>query len=217
MPRNLKDKLDELTNVQKLVHLAMRWDSQRQDAIRAELVKMQRRAYEEELTIQAGRVGCAKQQGRLTAGPILTAINEESEQDAALITNTYNWELAATIQRISRETPRANRFTYAKRLSEWDTARNKFKAKQIAQYTEGKARHRAQVDFIERNDIDGVAVLIPFEAYEPICRGLVGRGGIPIKEAMGIPMPVHINCPHSWRLHLAPVPKSECSELWLGD
>ena len=65
MPRDWQSVVGGMTEVQKLVHLAMRRDAVDEDGIRADLLKVRRRAYESELTIQARRVGCEGRSGHL--------------------------------------------------------------------------------------------------------------------------------------------------------
>jgi hypothetical protein len=218
MPRDWREQLGELSRTQKIVHLAMRMDSTDVSRLRGELVKIRRRAYEQELSIQAGRVGCAGSTGRLTTGPALSSLNEMSQEDAESIVNTYNYDLAIAIQAIRSETPSANRNTYASRLREWETNRNSWKLPQIAQYTENTARSRAQADFYKNNGIDGTAVLEPGTAKCPVCQGWINRGEIPLKEAMKAPGNFHPNCPHLWTVNPAQkVKRGECADLWVGE
>ena len=157
MPRDWQSVVDGMTNVQKLVHLAMRLDPVDEDRIRAGLLKARRRAYEDELTIQARRVGCAGRSGRLRNGPILSQLNEMCLRDAASIASTYNYDLAAAIINVSNEVPTANRHVYAKRLREWEGKRAGWKNQQIALYTENSARTLAQQHFFQHNGHSGMA------------------------------------------------------------
>lgn len=217
MPRDWQAEITNLTNVQRLVHLAVRQDSVNVEQIRAELVKVRRRAYEQELSIQAARVGCAGRAGQLTVGPALTALNEQSKEDAKGIVNTYNAELVTAIQDIAAQLPSANRNVYVKRLEEWETKRNVWKSEQIARYSEGTARSMAQADFYRMNKLSGVAILEPGTAKEPICAGWINRGEVPLKEALKNPMPIHVNCVHLWTINPERVPKAECETLWVGE
>lgn len=205
-----------MTPTQKLVHLAMRLDDPAAEGIRAELLKARRRAFEEELSIEARRVGCPNRQGRLDNSSILSELNEASPEDAASIVNTYNYDLAMAILAVSAETPTANRQTYAKRLSRWEAKRNQWKVEQIATWTEGTARSLAQKYFYQYNLVEGVAELIPKGSAEPVCAGWIGRGEVPLAEAMASPPPYHSGCPHRWRTIPEKVAKRECAELWLG-
>lgn len=218
MPRDWKAEVSSLTDAQKLVHLVYRMDSVNQEKIRGELLNVRRRAYEQELTLQAQRVGCNGRQGRLSEGEALTVLNDASKADAESIVNTYNYDLAISIKAIANEVPRANRNTYAKRLASWDTKRADWKAKQIAYNTELTARDQAQKDFMFNNglELDGYVEIYPKTAAEPICQGLVNRGQIPMKEAQGISLPAHINCPHYKVTYPAKVPRRECPNLWMG-
>lgn len=216
MPLDWQALVSDMPDVGKLVHLAMRQTDAEAEAIRAELVKARRRAYESEITIQARRVGCGGRQGVLTSGPALTEMNEESRADAESIVNTYNYDLAREIMRIKADTPAANRNTYVKQLRTWENKRTIQKSKDIGGWTEGTARSRAQQDFVANNDIQGVAILEPGGAREAICQGWLNRGEVPLREAMNNPAPFHLGCPHYWATQPGRVPKSECPNLWVG-
>jgi hypothetical protein len=208
---------DSFSDPMRLVHLAMRLEEMDADRIRGELVKARRRAYEDEITIQARRIGCSARRGNLRAGPSLTELNEMSRADGESVVNTYNVDLAAAIANIRSEVPTANRHVYAKRLADWEGKRNKWKSAQIAEFTEGTARAMAQRDFVRFNDVQGVAVLKPETAAEPICQGWINRGEVPIAEAVANPPPYHQNCPHYFNVIPNKVSPGECAELWVGE
>ena len=209
--------IGERPRVQKLVHLAMRWVEPDQQRIRAELTRTRQKAYEDEITIQARRVGCPRGRGRLTSGPSLRALDDLSRRDAASIVNTYNRDLAYAIRTIRAEAPRANRYVYRKRLLAWDGKRKLWKDRQVAEYTVSTARRQAQQDFVRFNDIQGAAVLGPTRAVCPVCQGWVARGEVPLNVAMNNPPPYHVNCPHVWTVKPNKVAASECRDLWLGE
>ncbi len=215
--RDWEERIDELSNVQRLVHLAMRKDMVDEEAIRGELLKSRRRAYEQELTILARGAGCEERRGRLTAGEALDELNDESRGDSASVVNTFNFDLAVAIQAIGAQFPRANRHTYAKHLQTWDENRNKWKVPQIATWTEGSARSRAQADFVRLNGIEGVAVLVPEHAAEHICQGWINRGRVPLREAMLNRPPYHLGCIHIFEILADQVVEAECDELWVGE
>ena len=210
--------VDAMTNVQKLVHLAMRYDMVDQERIRGELLRVRRLAYEDELNIQAASVGCAGRKARLGNSPILSALNGMSERDAASIVNTYNYDLPIATRNIGIEVPRVNRYTYAARLRTWEAARSKWKTPQIEQFTELSARALAQVDFYKYNgELMGVARLEPRAAVCPICQGWIDRGGVPVRVAINNPPPYHPRCPHLFHITPKQVAKSECPLLWMGE
>ena len=215
--REWQPRVDDLPDVGKLVHLAMRMTQADVERIKGELTKRRQRAYEDELTIQAGRVGCGGRRGRLTTGPSLTQMSNLSQRDAESIINTYNYDLALAIEHIRAETPTANRNVYAKRLKDWEAKRAAWKSGQIAEFTEGTARAKAQQDFHMFNNIVGYANLTPKDAVCPVCKGWVARGDVSLREAQNHPPPYHVNCPHLWQTYPDKVPQSECSNLWMGE
>jgi len=217
MPLDWTALVAQMSNVQKLVHLAMRRDPLDEDRIRTELLQQRRRAYEDELMIQAARVGCPGRSARLENGAVLTALNEMCERDAVSIANTYNYRLGGAIRRIFEEVPTANRHVYAKRLQVWEAERDEWKVYQIAEYTEGSTRAIAQSDFYRFNGAFGTAVLEPVEAVCPVCQGWVARGEVPLREATNNPPPYHPNCPHGWRTMPERVAEEDCPLLWMGE
>ena len=217
MPRDWAGAVGDMSYVQTLIHLSMRQTADDVERIRGELLRQRRKAYEDELTIQAARVGCPGRRGRLTTGPSLTELNNQSKADAQSITNTYNYDLAMAIQHIASETPTANRHVYAKRLAGWEAKRAAWKKAQIAQYTTGRGRALALSDFQRFNNVEGYAHLEPKEAVCPVCKGWVKRGKVPLQEATNNPPPYHVNCPHYWVTKPGKVPKGECPLLWMGE
>jgi len=216
MPRDWRAVVDGMTNVQKLVHLAMRQDPVDEENIRGSLLRARRLAYEDELTAQAIIVGCTGRTGRLTNGDILSGLNNDSRRDAASIVNTYNYDLAIAILNIAAEVPAANRYVYASRLQGWESARASWKNAQIALNTELTARSGAQQDFYRFNNIGGSATLQPTRAVCPICQGWIARGEVPVRVAQANPPPYHVNCPHLWATDPEKIAPDECADLWMG-
>jgi hypothetical protein len=207
-----------MTNVQQLVHLAYRKDPIDEDLLRAERLTQRRRAYEDELTIQAARVGCPGRVGRLGNNAILNELNDMSNADAASIVNTFNYDLARAIIQIGEDVPTANRYVYSSRLQDWEAARSEWKDKDITQYTESSARALAQQDFYQYNGgIMGYAVLEPGTAACPVCQGWIERGEVPLHEAQNHPPPYHTKCPHRWRTVPDRIAAEECPLLWMGE
>ena len=194
MPLDWQAVVDQLTNVQKLVHLAARYDSVDEERIRTELLSMRRKGYNDELEIQAAHVGCAGQRGRLDNGSILTELNASGAKDAESIANTYNYFMAQEIIRAREENVRGNRFYYASKLRTWNPTYWNFKDTQIAQFTDLDARAKAQQDFYRFNGQFGTAKLQPRTAVCPICKGWIKRGVVPLRVAVNNPPPYHLNC-----------------------
>jgi hypothetical protein len=216
MPLDWRGVVGGMTRVQKLVHLAARYDPVDEERIKGELLAMRRQAYDQELTIQARHVNCTRQ-GRLTNSRILSDLTKESERDAASIVNTYNYYLAHRILAIFSDVPRANRFTYAARLRGWYPNYWGWKQPQITEHTVGTARARAQRDFYQRNKALGSAKLEPRSAVCPICEGWIARGIVPLSVALNNPPPYHPNCPHVWDTRPNVVASEDCQNLWMGE
>jgi len=217
VPRDWSSVVGGLSDVQKLVHLAMRLDSTDEDALRGTLLKQRRQAYEGELVIQARNVGCGQKMARLGNGPILSELNDRSKEDARNIVATYNYDLAFAIRAIGQEVPTANRNVYAARLRDWEAQRAIWKNQQIAEYTENSARAKAQQDFYQFNRPRGWAILLPKQAVCPICQGWVSRGRVDARVAQNNPPPYHPNCPHVWDFNWKGFSEQQCEILWMGE
>jgi len=217
MPLDPRVIIDQLSTVQRLVHLAARFDSVDEERLRSELLSVRRKAYNDELSIQAGNVGCPGQVGRLGNGNILSVLNEASKTDAASIVNTYNYFLALEIQRAGQENPRGNRNYYAAKVTAWNPGYWSYKYPQIVQVTELTARNMAQQDFYQYNGSTmGSAKLEPTSAVCPICAGWIARGIVPLRVALSNPANFHVNCPHIWDIRPGKVAKEDCPLLWMG-
>lgn len=215
--RDWQSVVAQLTDVQKLVHLAMRMDSTNVEQLRGTLLKQRRLAYEDELVIQARRIGCGNQMARLVAGPALNRLNDMSKRDAESIVATYDYDLAFAIRTIGNEVPTANRHVYASRLSQWEASRASWKNQQVAEFTENSARAMAQQDFYDQNRPNGVAVLLPKSGVCPICKGWIERGRVDARVATHHPPPYHPNCPHVWDFNWDKFSREQCEILWMGE
>lgn len=214
--RNWHEQFDEMTRVQKLVHLAKRYAIDEIATVKAALMRLQRRAYEAEITIQAQHAGCDRQ-GHLTNEFIMSDLELSARDNSEDIANTYNYDLAIAIQKLSHQNPRGNRHYYAFHLGVWEVARDEWKVKQIQQFESNTARALAMKHFSQRNrDIMGTAKLVPKKAVCPICIGWVERGVVPLRVAVNNPPPYHVNCPHRWHTVLDKIPAELCRELWIG-
>jgi len=218
MPRDWRAQIENLTPVGRLVHLAARYDAFDVEGIRGDLLRNMRAAYNDELNIQARRVGCDRT-GGVREGSILSKLNDRARWHAASIVNTYNYDLAIAIQHIRQETPTANRYTYVARLSVWDANRAGWKDDQITLMIEGDARIMAQQDFTAMNGLldSGMARLEPRTAVCPICQGWIDRGDVPIRVAMEHPAKWHVGCPHLWTFFYNKLPPDQCRDLWMGE
>ncbi len=218
MPLDAAAAVAKLTNVQKLVHLAMRFDSFDVEQLRVEILRMRRSAYEHELSIQAARVGCPGRVGRLGNNDILSRLNKDSLKDAESIANTYNYYLALAIAAIGAEVPTANRYVYAHRLQNWSENYWRARMQMIQEYSENSARRDAQRDFFTlNNNMMGVAKVEPNTAMCPVCRGWIARGWVPLRVIIDDAPPYHPRCPHLLVTKPDVVAREECPYLWMGE
>ena len=205
MAYDYNDFMDRMSDIMRMLHLAARMDTVDIEEWRGRLLRKRRDAYEQELTIQAAKVGCFGRAGRLGEGDILSSLNDQSHRDAASIANTFNYFLASAIVNIRAEVPTANRRVYAARIAEWERRYWAWKQPDIDMMTAQTARASAQGDFYQINSMMlGSAKLEPRTAVCPVCRGWVKRGLVPLRVALQNPPPYHNNCvPSSGRVRMA--------------
>lgn len=216
----VRREIEKLSPVGQLVHLAMRYNIDTEEALRSSMLKERRRIYEEELNSLAIQVGCTgARRARVTSGPVLTALNDASKIEAASITRTYNRDLARAIAAVRAETPTANRYVYARRLSAWDETRQQWKTPQIGMHVRTSAIQQAQADFRRFNNVRGAqARMVPRVGVCPICQGLINMGWVDASVADANPAPIHVGCPHTWEWRkLDRLTPTECQDLWLGE
>ena len=217
-PLDWRTLFENASRVMRLVHLAARGDSVDVEEWRGRLLRMSREAYDDELAVQAAKVGCKGRYGRLGNNEILSDINARCEEWAGGIVNTYNYYLAGAIANIRSEVPTANRHVYASRLRTWEEHYWSWKLPQIVEYTTGRARARAQQDFYRFNaSLIGHATLQPRTAVCPVCKGWIARGKVPLRVALNNPPPYHPSCPHYWYTSPQKVNERDCANLWMGE
>lgn len=208
--------VEDFSKVMKMVHLAMRRDPVDVESIYAEIFREKRDAYEDGMTIQAANAGCPGRRGT-TPPDVMKEMSEQAHTEAAGIANTYNYDLALSIRAIRVDVPKANRFTYAKRLAAWEAARDEWKSKQISLWNQMQWQDRATADFLSHNPQinKGRARVEPRgRAVCKVCQYWVGRGWVDLSETRKQTWPAHLNCPHYWDMHYQG--KVKCDELWLG-
>lgn len=147
----------------------------------------------------------------------LAELKRMCAEDARSIVTTWNRDVDRQLARLYDTNYRGNRHYYAKHMEAWATARDKWKARQIATYTEFSTESYAQRRFWEMNGLRGAAYV--FDGPPPVCddcRYLYGLGGVGQEVVDANPTPRHVNCEHFWRLLPwttdAPGPR----ELWVG-
>ena len=217
MPLDPLSLIQQMTWTQQVIFMVARYDSVDEERIRADLLSMRRKAYNDELTIQAQHVGRPGQVGRLGNGTILSALNDDSERDAKSIANTYNYFLGLGIILAGRLARRGNRTYYAKAIRDWQPTYWAWKDPIITVTTDKSARAMALEDFYRFNaSAMGMAKLEPRSAVCPVCAGWIARGVVPLHVALANPSGWHIGCPHYWDTRPKKVTRKKCVDLWMG-
>lgn len=206
--------VSSLSPVMQLVHEAMRMEKEDTKAMADELFKARKAEFNDAISDYVAQTGCAGT-GNLSTTVELKFFRDDSNRDARDIANTYNLNLAKTIQEIRLASPKANRNTYTKALREWEAGRRIWKATQIALNTTLTARSQALASFAFHNDLQPRVELLPKLAKEPICQGWVNRGKVAFQIAANNPSPYHLNCIHFWEPDFTGI-SGDCTDLWVG-
>ena len=119
MPLDWGPLRDQMNFTQRLAFFVARWGFVKEEQTRTTLLDMRRKAYEDELTIQARHTGCAGRTGRLTNTAITARLNDDSDRDAKSIGNTYNYYLALEIIRAGEGGGRIGPLRYARAIRDW--------------------------------------------------------------------------------------------------
>jgi len=195
--RNWQAIVDAMPEDRQAIFYAMRQDDIDVARTRAELLRVRRLAFVDELDIQAEITGDEYDPALIEQ--YLAALEQMSAQDAESIINTYNYDLAIAIANIAAG---LGGLAILALLQEWEERRLAWKIQVVGMYTEISARGLAQKAFYFGRQYDGYAMLEPRSAVCPICQGWIDRGRVPIWVAVGNPPPYHPNCPHLWSIVL---------------
>lgn len=178
------------------------------------LLESMKDAWTAALSRQARRHNCDKRPSppRLQD---LAELRRMAAEDAASITATYNRDVTREIERLYAANVRGNRSYYFANLERWTAQRSAWKGPQIAVTTETRVREYATRRFEQMNYDD--AIKYSFVGPPPTCIRCVRLKAAGIVTAAFIqrnPAPVHIACPHQWRV-VSP-PKLACEDIWVG-
>lgn len=183
-------------------------------SLETSLLESRKRTWLTTLQLLAREHGCTNAP-RAPRQNDLSMLKYMCAEDAKSIAATWNRDVTAQIERIYAENPRANRYTYFRRLEDWSRERDAWKLPQVALVTETTTAEYAREQF-RRHNYDGGEKYI-LEGAPPTCDDcarLYAAGEVDKAFIDHYPCPRHIGCPHFW----APVtvPKVPCGELWLG-
>lgn len=138
-----------------------------------------------------------------------------AERDGQSISNTYNRDLRAQIEKLYAANKKGNRTYYTSNLAKWQKRRDEWKVWQIALATDSNAREYAFQQFYKHNqDIAKRFAASGPPAVCKICLRLFAAGVVDFMFTQLNPFPAHIGCPHTWKA-VAPA-RVSCEALWLG-
>jgi hypothetical protein len=218
--RNWRSVVDKMTNIQKKMHLAMRLTNENQKAAYQSLLDSNRMTYEIALRNEVMAVGCGDP-GRvyLREGAELKNIAQRAEFSSKSIVNTYNYDLAQAIVAVGKDAPRANRYVYAYRLSQWERERSPRKNLEIGDTEKSWSINAAKEAFHRYNAIAARAEVVPYPTVCQECGAYVA--GNPYESMSELyrqcALPAHPHCPHYGAAIMdAKLSREECQDLWIG-
>lgn len=204
------------TRLLRVLKLLYHQDAQDVKALSETLLVQRKAAWETALREEAAQYGYT--------GPInpprredLRELRQMCQEDARSIVNTWNRDVDRQLARLYDQNYRGNRFYYAKHMEEWGAARDRWKAQQIASYTEFSTSSYAQRRFWEMNGLRGGWYV--FDGPPPVCddcRYLYALGVVDQEVVDANPTPRHVNCDHRWRLLPMTTEAPRPRELWVG-
>jgi hypothetical protein len=222
-PDEVDAQVEQLTRVQRLVHLAARMTDDDERDLAGHLKRDNVLTYEEALTQLARQHGCHMAEGHLGNNDVRRDIRDAADWSAASVVNTYNYELARAIRSVGEGAPTANRHVYAYRLfhapDSWGRGYAAQKAEQVAQFERWQAINLAIGHFYQFNDVgEEYAEVRPYDTVCPACAEYVA--GNPYRSIAELYrrtiLPAHLGCPHYGAAVGGRVASGECEELWLG-
>lgn len=218
--RNWRAVVDQMTDVQKLAHLAGRWIEDDVDTWRKRIFASGRAVYEETIREEVKALGCMDP-GRviLQEGAEVKELSSRAQWAAESIVNTYNYDLAQQILQIAKDAPRANRHVYGSRIWTWHEARKPQKAQQVQMVEQAWAMNRAKEAFHQYNAILAQAEVFPYPTVCPVCAEYVAGNPYSSMDELyrRCELPRHAGCPHHGRPLLdRKLTREECAGLWIG-
>lgn len=217
--RQIREAIERLTDVQKLVHLAYRLTDPDVEELYEYLMREGRRVYTETLEQMAGQLGCPERKANLTNSYVLSELSLLYRSHATSIVATYNYNLVSALEEIYEQNKYANRHYYAKFVREWEEARIDWKGPQITLVTTQFAKNMAVQHFTAFNPITGYALFDgpDDELTCKICKELLDRNPYTLERVKYLEVPVHPNCRHNIKIIADSFPKAWCPRLWMGE
>ena len=213
--------VNQMTPVQRLVHLAWRQVDADIKQWRDQLFGVVREAYAETIRQEIAAIGCPPPARVVVReGAELRAIAQHAQKIAEGVVNTFNYDLAAEILSIGEDYKQANRNVYTSRLYKWESARAKYKYAQISGTETSWGINSAKEAFHSYNAaLRAQAEVVPKDTKCPICAGYVARN--PYRSMADLyrqcQLPAHPNCPHHGVAIMdRALSRDECRELWKG-
>jgi hypothetical protein len=184
-----------------------------------ELFSRNRRVYEATINAQLQAIG-AVPDFRLTNSAELRRLKSEAIESARSIARTYNEGLAARVDAVvaAERTTGLNRGRLARRLADWEGAREPWKDSQIQRTEAARTRAGAVEAWAEGSGLATEArfVLSPASSSHDDANDAAAREGrlLTLEEVRGMSLPKHPNERHS---PILAVPTgTDTSALWMG-
>lgn len=187
-------------------------DQQAQQA--AQLLNISKRVWVDAIQDEINYVG-GNQRARAASGADLAYLEAMAREDAQSIVNTFNRDAQRQLEKLYKENPNASKQFFIESMKAWVEKRAGWKGLQVAFNTEAKAREYARNQFRLHNYPETTRFI--FVGPPAVCRrcmNLFAMGIVDFDFVQRTQIPVHLNCPHTFRALRKP--KVDLVNLWVG-
>lgn len=203
-----------LKSVKRQLFNAYKQDEGHRRAIYNSLIQVATSTYRNTVQREIKRVKCEKS---ATVSPLFfSEIELIIREHSFSIVKTYNRELESEIERVIDGNQNLKRADYADLVELWIQARQERKLAQIVTMTQKIARDYALNIFVKQNKITGNRYLFTgAPPAEEVCASYFAAGVVDQNFVDLHPTPVHVNCPHEWRV-ISSTAVVDCETLFTG-
>lgn len=151
------------------------------------------KTYEQTIAFEMKVVKVKGATAALTDPAIMGRLRERANRAAGSIVNTFNQDLEAKVAKWAEKGVMPSQAM----VKEWAMNRATWKSQQVGVTETAWTSYGATLDFYERNDMDDMDVYVePESAVCAICAQIVAGNPYTVKQARGLDLPIHPNCPH---------------------
>lgn len=184
------------------------------DRLQGQILAQMERFYQQGVNIELQNLGC-QGNARRPGGSEMRYLTLLATRDANSIANTWNRDLSSQVRQLVAVNPGEPRDFYIREIEAWAAQRDSWKVPQIANMTQRTAQNYGRERFLAENELEPQFIFDGPPPAEEVCATHFAAGAVDFEYVKRNPVPVHINCPHTWQSLAVPQPPP-CRELWRG-